>query len=503
VGKCISKIFFVSLFLFAELLFAQNNISKILRKGIEASYSFQLEKADSLFENYIENFPQSPYGYHYLSQLHLWYFLGSRDESERLIYEKYSQIAEKKAEAIEDKNNNNAGFHFLLGQIYTLRALNKIFLDERIGALFSSRSAMSEFDKAIDIDSSYYDAYYGIGIFNYTLSFIPSGIRWIISIAGMDADKEKGLENLRRVYKHGTVMKTEAAFHLAQIYADYSAQYDSSLILLDSLTEIYPKNIIFGYEKSVVLIKNKQLDKAAELLNRISKFNFNKFPQTNALIYFQLGNIYFYQNKFEFAIRYYTKFIEQANSLDFVGIAHYRMAICYYFLNKILKSKHELLLSGQGNEDIEADNYAKEKSIELFDSWMSKERERVIIARNNIRAGNYKAVIDSLKYLKNKKSKTELNKAEAVYLSEAFINIDSIDLAFKILKSINCCDFENEKWIEPYSELLLSKIYYLKSKYKESNELLKMADDNNDYEFKEELSARIINLRKKLIRHLY
>lgn len=501
--KFIKIIFLITIIFFADSIKAQNdNGRKILREGIEASYSFQLEKANSLFENYIANFPQSPYGYHYISQLHLWYFLGSRSEAERAIYEKYSQIAQEKAEAIEGENDKNAEFHFLLGQIYTLRALNKIFLDERIGALFSSRSAMSEFDAAIEIDSTYYDAYYGIGLFNYVLSFIPSGIRWIISIAGMEADKEKGLENLRIVYEHGNVMKTEAAFHLAQIYADYAADYDSSLVLLNKLTEQYPNNIIFNYEKAVVLIKAQQLTAAEDLLLRFSSSNYKEFSQTKALIFFQLGNVNFLQNRFNEALIYYNNFFNTTSSLDFTGIAHYRMAICYNFLNEKLKSKHELLMAGQGNLDIEQDKFAKNQSLKLFDSWLTEENELLILAHNNLRACKFTRVIDSLNIFLDKYKNQELQYAARICIAEAFIRVDSLNSAFSNLLKIDADNIERKSWIIPYSELLFARYYFAVSDYKKADEFLELANENNEYDYEEEIAAKIINLKRKLTRHL-
>ena len=475
----------------------KNHFSNI-QKGIEASYQFQLKKADSLFFDYIGHFPESPAGYHYLSQLHLWYYLGSRDEAERLIFERYSQLALSKAKVLVEDNDDNPNVHFLLGQIYTLRALGQIFQDKQIRALFSSRNAVSEFEKTLDLDSTYYDAYYGIGLFNYVLSFVPSRFQWVITIAGLDADKESGLKNMLIAYRRGELMKTEAAFQLAQMYSDYLAEYDSSLVLLDELTAHFPNNIIFNYEKSVVLIKSHQLVSAEKLLKKISVHKYKQFSQTDALVSFQLGNVYFFQNHFKPAIVQYKKFINQANSLDFTGIAHYRLAISYYFLKNKLESKHELLLAGQGNTDIELDGFAKKMSIQLFDKWLSFDRERLIFTNNNLRAGNYQAVIDSLQYTINAFSDRELKDAARSYLAEALIKTDSLNSAFKILKKINTEDFKNEKWVIPYSEMLFAEYYYLKINYQKSNEYLESAEEHNEYDYKEYLSARIMNLKRKL-----
>ncbi len=457
-----------------------------------------MKKADSLFFNYIGRFPESPAGYHYLSQLHLWYYLGSRNEAERLIFEKYSQLALRKAEVLLEDNDDNPSVHFILGQIYTLRALGQIFQDKQISALFSSRNAVSEFEKTLDLDSTYYDAYYGIGLFNYVLSFVPSQFQWAITIAGLDADKESGLKNMLIAFRCGKLMKTEAAFQLAQMYSDYLAEYDSSLVLLDELTAHFPNNMIFNYEKSVVLIKSHQLISAERLLKKISVLTYKQFSQTNALSRFQLGNVYFFQNQFKSAIVQYNKFLNQANSLDFTGIAHYRLAVSYYFLKNKLESKHELLLSGQGNTDIEQDKFAKKMSMQLFDKWLSFDRARLIISQNNLRAGDYQAVVDSLQYSINDFSDRELQNAARSYLAEAFIKTDSLNPVFTILKKINVEDIKNETWVIPYSEMLFAEYYYLKENYQKSNEYLKSAVEHNEYDYREGLSARIMNLKRKL-----
>ncbi len=495
----IKKILILCLFFILNFTRAQsNNNFSIIQKGIEASYKFQLKKADSLFFNYIKYFPKSPAGYHYLSQLHLWYYLGSRDETERIIFEKYSQLALEKTETLLDEQGNEANTHFLLGQIYTLRALGQIFQDKSISALFSSRNAVSEFEETLDIDSTYYDAYYGIGLFNYVLSFVPDKFKWAIAIAGLDADKEKGLKNMGIAYRRGKFMKSEAGFQLSQIYADYIAEHDSSLALLNELTEKYPQNLIFNYEKCVVLIKSHKLDFAEKLLKKISNHKYKQFSQTNALINFQLGNIYYFKNRFKTALIYFNRFLNDANSLDFTGIAHYRMAISYYFLNDKLESKHELLLAGQGNEDIELDKYAKKMSMELFDSWLSKDRQKLIITENNLRAGNYKAIIDSLQNSISNFSDGELKNTARVYLADAFIKNDSFNSAFAVLLKIKKEDFEKGSWVIPYSKLLFAEYYYLKMNYQKSNEYLDLAEENDEYENEEDLSVRIMNLKRKL-----
>jgi len=155
----INKILALVIFVFLCNNFAQQNINNVtLEKGIEASYKFQLKKADSLFYSIIENYPESPLGYHYLSQLHLWYYLGSRDKAELLIYERYSELAQTRLEIQLNNYDENAELHFLSGQIYLFRALANVFKDDRINALFSSRNAKSEFEETLDIDSTYFDA---------------------------------------------------------------------------------------------------------------------------------------------------------------------------------------------------------------------------------------------------------------------------------------------------------------------------------------------------------
>ena len=94
--------FFIYILIFTYSVECQNQFSQLISSGVQASYSFEFDEAEDLFTQAIDLNPDHPAPYHYLAQNYLWFYLGTRDLGQFVIFNRYSELALSKAEKLYD-----------------------------------------------------------------------------------------------------------------------------------------------------------------------------------------------------------------------------------------------------------------------------------------------------------------------------------------------------------------------------------------------------------------
>ncbi len=469
-----------------------------LKKGIELSYNFDFEESEKVFQKLINEFPEDPEGYLYLSQNYMWSYLGSKEEKE---YDTFSKLIEQSIEKLKDKLSNEkekSEVKYLLGKAYMFKAMALMNKGDNLQAFLSTKSSVDYFNEVLEENKDFFDAKLGIGVFQYALDFIPPVFKWAVGMTGLTADKEKGLRNIQSAYKMGKESKTEGAFHLGKIYSDYLANYDSSAMFLNSIISKYPKNTLFLYQCAITQMLNRNLPAAEKLLMKVISLNNPKFKQTTSFAYFLMGDVNFRKNNFEKAIHYYEKFLDLTKISDYSGIAYYRLSFCYLMINNDEKSKKLISLSNSGNDDIQDDIFAQQEGKKIKEYGWSSDRKLIQIANNFLESAEYDSVIvylkDKIESIKDK----EFKQIAELYLAEAYITKKDYKAANECLNNVNTKNFDREKWGTTYFYLLNAQNLFKIGKKSEASKNLKLADESNDYYFKDKFSAQINGLKRRL-----
>ncbi len=464
-----------SLFFFsAGMLFGQSQIV-LLKNGLEYAYNLNFQKSDSVFNDVISKYPESPSGYYYLSQNHFWKYLGCRDEAELIIFNKFSELALRKAEEKLDVEND-ALTKFILGSTYLLKAAANTSKGNSWSAFLDSKHAIGDFEDIIKANPAYNDAYFGLGVFNYALSFVPGLFKVALDITGLDYDREKALQYLTIAFNDGILTKDEAAFHLSKINFEFTGNYSEAEKYIDLLLSKYPDNVLFYYQKSLIEIEKKDLPAAEALLNVVIELHPEKFAQTTSFANMLLGDIYFKRNQFGTAIKYFNKYFETTATLDYVGYANLRCALAYKFIGEDENYRRHLLLAGNGNNEIDEDSYAAELSGELLEGKFDSEFKDYILAFNLYSAGNNAETvtfIDSV-FEKNGVSNSLLIiKAAALNENELFE---------ESLSTLDKIDYDSiiDDWLRPLAELTKAEDFAEMEKLKIAEEHLSNAEDELD-----------------------
>ena len=361
------------------------------------AYNLELNAAETTFNKILELRPESPLGYYYIAKIHFWIYLGSRDPGEYSIFIKFAELAQQKVDKLLENKPKDFQTMFIAGNLASYRAMVEATNNSTVDAFWASKKAVNYFEETLELNPKYYDAYLGLGLFDYAMSFVPDFLKWAVNLTGLSSDKARGFQYIKTAFRKGTLDKTEASFHLSKIYSDYVAEYDSAYILLQNLSSRYPTNILFGYQSAITLIRDRQLDKALNVLSRVIKLGNKKLPQITALAYFRKGEIYFKKNQFKMAIKQYDTFLETSKELDFTGLASLNKALCYKSLGDDVQFRENLILAKGGNQDVFEDSFAKQKSDKYLDSEILPIELKLMRLKNHLDNGQDQLVYDSLK----------------------------------------------------------------------------------------------------------
>ena len=466
--------------------------------GLNECYHFRWSKAEEIFQSIINKYPDDPEGYHYLSGVYFWYYLGNKNDNDFEKFKKLSDEAIDKAKNKLDKNEQDASSLYIIGSSYNYRTVAFAKAGNYVDAVWAAKKSETYLSDCLQADSVFYDAYFGLGLYNYAMANIPSGFKWVLNLAGIKGNEKKGLRYIRITSEKGKYAKTEAKYYLAQILSDALMEPEKASSYLGSLIKKYPENILFNYSMAAAEIKKKNPVTAERILQNIVKSKNNKFSQIIALSGFLLGDVNFRENKFGEAVKYYQGFLNSASDKDYTGIASLRLALSFEILgdrrNAVIYFKH----AQKGNPELEDDAFAARKGEIYSDRTVAETEKGIIKAANMIESGSFSKASEQLQNL-IAQIKTEKLKAEAYYLlseSQYYMNDfkNSLDNALKAA-GMNTGD---EKWIAPYSWFNAARSAYKAGDKKNAQKYLKEAKEYSSFDYQKKLDGMLNNLEKNL-----
>jgi hypothetical protein len=89
-----------------------------------------------------------------------------------------------------------------------------------------------------------YDALLAVGVENYLTGIKPAPVRWMLSLGGIDPNKEQGLRELEQTAAHGNLLKPFAKLLLA-VAALRDKHNTQGCDLLHQLAVAYPRNALY------------------------------------------------------------------------------------------------------------------------------------------------------------------------------------------------------------------------------------------------------------------
>src|SRR5262249_6611781 len=135
---------------------------------------------------------------------------------------------------------------FYLAGSYAPLVQWRVLRGQRLAAAREGKKIKDALERALELDRSLDEAYFGIGVYHYYAGVASAAaklLRWLLFLPG--GDRVKGLQEMQQARQKGTLLKGEADFQLHQIYLWYEHQPQRALALLQELDARYPGNPIF------------------------------------------------------------------------------------------------------------------------------------------------------------------------------------------------------------------------------------------------------------------
>lgn len=476
----------------------QTTIDKQIQVGLDKIYNFNWEAGFEAFNTVIKKNPSDPRGYHYKSVIYLWFYLGNLREANLDSFYFYSDKALELAEA-KIKKNPSAELNYILGSIYYNKSIAEARSGNYLQALWTSNQMKSYLEESVKIKPDFYDAFLGLGLYNFALSQIPSSLEWAANLVGINPDKEKGLELVRKSVQKGKLSKIDAQFYLSQLYSRVIVDHPEAKKILSDLVRRFPKNLLFNFSFAWIEYELRELNNAEKYLRKVINTKDEHYPFVTSNSNLLLANVFFDRNLFDSARVYYQNFLKSALNNDYKGFANFRIGLSLELSGKRKEALKYYDLSDAGNSDIEEDLYAERKGSELRDNKLSESDKRLLLIYSLYKQNKLNAAKDSLvNFLKSNEIDDEANAEAKLYLAQVFYRQrkyqESLDAVVECLNT----EVKKEKWIHAFAHYFGAWNSFNLKKYTDSRLFLLQIEQINEYDFRSSLENKIYTLKRLL-----
>jgi tetratricopeptide (TPR) repeat protein len=107
------------------------------------------------------------------------------------------------------------------------------------------KTAVASLEKSLELDTQNYDAYLGLGMFEYYCSKLTGMVKILAWIVGFSGNSEKGLEYVTKAVNYGTYAEGPAKVFLAFALIEFENKLDQGVEISRSLRKQYPRNYVF------------------------------------------------------------------------------------------------------------------------------------------------------------------------------------------------------------------------------------------------------------------
>jgi len=229
-----------------------SDLETLINRGICFTYAGQYREAEETYHRIIDLYPKNPAGYYYLAALYQMVMRNYRVRDFEAQFEKYIDLAIKVSEQALKRNSNDAAACMYLGNARGHRGVHRINQHKFFRGFVDGMKGASYLGKSIELEPTFYDAYYGSGIYHYWRS-AKAKEHWFLPFIG--DDRKKGIDEIKLSIQKGEHSEIEGKYALVPIYYN-EENYDQAYQLNQQLFHLFPDNPGTMYMKG--LIEEKQ-----------------------------------------------------------------------------------------------------------------------------------------------------------------------------------------------------------------------------------------------------
>ena len=199
-----------------------------LSKGLWWLYQLQYDKAIESYDVYIAQHPDDAAGYFYKAAAHWWHLAQAIEyplsDVETQFNENIDLAIQHADEELGRLNCKDAAQKKRAAEVYLfkggaegLRGRWLVTQTSWVKAYFAGRSGDNDLHHALKLNPELYDAYLGVGIYDY-FSDTLSGFMGAMSAIFVRGDRKRGIEEIKLAIDKSPRARIEASVFLAEIY---------------------------------------------------------------------------------------------------------------------------------------------------------------------------------------------------------------------------------------------------------------------------------------------
>ncbi|MGD0037323.1 MAG: hypothetical protein ABSC53_08530 [Bacteroidota bacterium] len=238
------------------------SLHTLVVSGIDFILKQEYERADSLFRVVTNCYPDHPAGYLYRAAVMQAYNMDFDVPIEQDKFDSLLMIGKSAAEKI---SLPWGGYFFGTADGYD--AYERVQSGDWFGGVRKSMASASKFEEIIEKDSSFYDAYVGIGTYYYWRSRKTEFLRWLPFVKD---DRELGIKMLIIGAEQSEYNRFAAISALIAIYLD-SENYKQAEEWSKRSLNFYPENRIFLWGLATALDRQNRFAEAVPAYSNLLK----------------------------------------------------------------------------------------------------------------------------------------------------------------------------------------------------------------------------------------
>ena len=405
-------------FLIVALPLAANDqetiIEQLALKGIDLATNLHYKEADAVFEEIVKLEPENPRGYFLRSATYFWMY--SEDVKNEEVGNKFHDLSNQAVEVAEarlDENEDDIHAKFFLGGAYGSLGRYYAMTQSYLNAYWYGKKGLGYLEEVVETDSTYYDAYLGLGIYHYLADILPRFVKILSFLLGVDGDRELGIRELKIAADKGFYTKTEAMFFLGAIYTYREHEYEKAIEIFNDLLRRYPGNPGALLSLGRCYANMGECNLAVNAFEQILKNKEGQSRLPRGSIYYQLGDVYFKKNDYirakdNYLLALASDSVEAGKRRWIYPRSQLKLATCYEILGDPDKSRY--FLQQISEED---DERIYEEAQERLNDPLQDIDIRLIKAENLKDCNQSEealAVLDEVKQIYSDKNEAEIHK---------------------------------------------------------------------------------------------
>ncbi len=288
-------------------------------RGIAYMYRLDFDRAGEEFREIVKLDPQNPAGYFALAALSWWRYSQNFDmqDSFKSMENEFLSNSDKvidlsKKMVKEGRSLDQA--YFFMGSAYGLQGRWYAVRRSWFKAYLRGKKGRKYLKKCVDVNPAVYDAFLGLGIFDYYAATLPGalGLGAKLFVGG---DRRRGMEYVKLAKDKGRFFKVEARFFLIEIYSMHEKDFKAAYAESEELRALDPGNMLFRLGEIMTHIQAKDwqgvLSECEAFLGAWQVKPQGGLESQLAMVYLSAGDALIAMQRYEEAAAWLTRGIEK------------------------------------------------------------------------------------------------------------------------------------------------------------------------------------------------